>query len=79
MRMEIPEQYKYAVIPHIMVEGAAEAITFYAAAFGASELSRLEGKDGRVMHAEIRIQGSALMLGDAHQPFSPPGSAGASA
>jgi PhnB protein len=76
--MEIPKHYKYAVIPHIMVEGAAEAIKFYAAAFGASELFRLNGDNGRVVHAEISVQGSTLMLGDADAPFSPPGTAGPS-
>lgn len=35
--MTIPEQYKQAVSPHIMIDGAAEAITFYTAAFDASE------------------------------------------
>ncbi|MFI9363405.1 VOC family protein [Kitasatospora sp. NPDC053057] len=76
--MEIPEQYKYAVIPHVMIDGAAEAIKFYAAAFGASELVRLDGDDGRIMHAEISVHGSTLMLGDADAPFSPPGAGGPS-
>ncbi|MEU1619759.1 VOC family protein [Streptomyces sp. NPDC005722] len=66
--MEIPEQYKYAVIPHALVDGAAEAITFYAAAFGAEESFRLEGDDGRIVHAEITIHGSTLMLGDTEAP-----------
>ena len=76
--MEIPEHYKHAVIPHIIVDGAAEAIKFYTAAFGASEYFRLEGDAGRIVHAEIGIQGSTLMLGDAEAPFAPPGAAGAS-
>lgn len=75
--MEIPEQYKYAVIPHALVDGAAEAITFYAAAFGATESFRLEGDDGRIVHAEIRIHRSTLMLGDAEAPASPPSAAAA--
>lgn len=78
MRMKIPEQYKYGVIPHIMVDGAAEAIKFYVAAFGASEYVRLEGDDGRILHAEISILGSALMLGDADAPFSSPSAGGPS-
>ncbi|MGW7822078.1 VOC family protein [Streptomyces puniciscabiei] len=76
--MEIPAQYKYAVIPHVMVDGAAEAIKFYEAAFGASEHFRLEGDDGRIVHAEIGIHGSTLMLGDAVSPFSPPEAVGVS-
>jgi len=39
---------------------------------------RLEGDDGRIIHAEISIHGSALMLGDADAPFSPPSAIGAS-
>ncbi|WP_042416843.1 VOC family protein [Streptacidiphilus anmyonensis] len=77
--MEIPEQYKYAVIPHVMVDGAAEAITFYAAAFGASEVFRREGADGRIVHAEIRVHRSTLMLGDAHAPFASPAAGGPTA
>ncbi|WP_067185538.1 VOC family protein [Microtetraspora niveoalba] len=76
--MEIPEHYKYAVIPHIMVDGAAEAIKFYVKAFGASELFRLDGDEGRIVHAEISVQGSTLMLGDAEAPFSRPGEGGVS-
>ncbi|WP_433419212.1 VOC family protein [Microtetraspora malaysiensis] len=76
--MEIPEHYKYAVIPHIMVDGAAEAIEFYIKAFGASELFRLDGDEGRIVHAEISVQGSTLMLGDADARFPPPGEGGAS-
>jgi PhnB protein len=75
--MEIPGHYKYAVIPHIMVDGAAAAITFYAEAFGASELFRLDGDDGKIIHAEISVQGSTLMLGDAEASFASPGPGGA--
>ncbi|MFJ9776391.1 VOC family protein [Kitasatospora sp. NPDC101157] len=74
--MEIPERYKYAVIPHVMVDGAAEAIAFYVAAFGAQELMRLDGEDGRIVHAEISVHGSTLMLGDAGAPFAAPGAGG---
>ena len=76
--MKIPEQYQHAVIPHIMVDGAAEAIGFYIAAFGASEYFRLGGDAGRIVHAEIGIHGHTLMLGDADAPFAPPGAAGTS-
>lgn len=78
VHVTIPEHYQHAVIPHIVVNGAAEAIRFYTAAFGASEYFRLENDAGRIVHAEIGIHGHTLMLGDADAPFSPPGSAGAS-
>ncbi len=61
----IPDRYRYAVIPHIMVGDAAAAIDFYRRAFGAHEDFRLDGPDGRVLHAEISIGPSVLMLGDA--------------
>lgn len=64
----IPETYRNAVVAHIMIDGAAQAIDFYVRAFGAQQLFRLDGPDGRVLHAEIRIQGSTLMLGDPEGP-----------
>ncbi len=62
---EIPERYRYAVIPHIMVDDAAAAIDFYQRAFGAREDFRLDAPGGGILHAEITIGRSALMLGDA--------------
>ncbi|MEU5465800.1 VOC family protein [Streptomyces althioticus] len=62
---EIPARYQYAVVPHIMVDDAAAAIDFYRRAFGAREDFRLEAPGGGVLHAEITIGRSALMLGDA--------------
>ena len=59
----IPDGY-HTVTPAIIVRGAARAIEFYRTAFGAKELSRMEGPDGSVAHAEIRIGDSIVMLGD---------------
>jgi len=51
--------------PYLTVNGAAKAIEFYAAAFGATELYRLsDPKTGVVGHAEIMLNGSLLMLSD---------------
>jgi PhnB protein len=50
--------------PHLVVAGAAEAIRFYERAFGAKELMKMEGPDGKVMHACISINGSSVMLVD---------------
>ncbi|WP_405481867.1 VOC family protein [Streptomyces anulatus] len=73
----IPENYRNAVVAHIMVDGAANAIDFYTRAFGAEELFRLDGPDGRIVHAEVKIQGSTIMLGDAEGPlFSAPTAVG---
>ena len=59
----IPEGY-HSVTPYIVVDGAARAIEFYKQAFGATELFRMDGPDGRVAHAEIMIGDSHVMLGD---------------
>ena len=54
----------HAVTPHLVCAGAADAIEFYKKAFGATEEARLPGPDGKLMHAMIRIGGSAVMLAD---------------
>ena len=55
--------------PHLVVAGAADAITFYKKAFGAKELMRLEGQDGKLMHACILINGSSVMLVDENREW----------
>jgi PhnB protein len=60
----IPDRYRKAVVPHIYVARAAEAIEFYKRAFGAVELFRIADPDGRILHAEVSIHGSVVMLGD---------------
>lgn len=50
--------------PHIVCEGASDAIAFYRKAFDAQELARLPGPGGKVMHAAIRIGDSVVMLMD---------------
>lgn len=52
------------VTPHLIVAGAAKAIAFYKKAFAAEEIMRLEGPDGSMWHASIRIGGSPVMLVD---------------
>jgi uncharacterized glyoxalase superfamily protein PhnB len=54
----------HTVTPHLICAGAADAIEFYKKAFNAVEEVRLPGPQGRLMHAMIRIQGSAVMLVD---------------
>ncbi|MFF7381204.1 VOC family protein [Streptomyces griseoluteus] len=65
VRVEIPGRYRHAVIPHIMVEDAAAAIDFYERAFGAREDFRIDAPGGGILHAEVTIGRSVLMLGDA--------------
>jgi PhnB protein len=59
----VPDGYHTAT-PYLIVKGAAKAIEFYKQAFGATELERMEGPDGRIAHAELRIGNSIIMLGD---------------
>ena len=59
----IPDGF-HAVTPHLVCAGAAEAIDFYKKAFGAVEVTRLPGPNGRLMHAQIRIGDSSVMLVD---------------
>jgi uncharacterized glyoxalase superfamily protein PhnB len=50
--------------PHPVCAGAADAIEFYKQAFGAEEMIRLPGPDGKLMHASVCINGSMVMLVD---------------
>jgi len=54
----------HALTPHLICADAAAAIDFYKAAFGAVELVRLPGPQGKLMHGSVRIGDSALMLVD---------------
>ncbi|MBL8525070.1 MAG: VOC family protein [Betaproteobacteria bacterium] len=52
------------VTPHLVCAGAAAAIEFYKKAFGAEEIMRMPGMGDKLMHAQIRIGDSAVMLVD---------------
>jgi PhnB protein len=58
----IPAGYHTAT-PALLVSDPAKAIDFYKKAFGAVELSRFPGPDGKIMHAEFKIGDSPIMLG----------------
>jgi len=59
----IPAGY-HTVTPYLIVSGAARAIEYYKKAFGAEEIMRHGGPDGRIGHAEIKIGDSRVMLAD---------------
>ena len=59
----IPDGY-HTVTPHLAVRNAAKALEFYAKAFGAEETFRMPGPGGVIMHAEVRIGDSTVMLGE---------------
>ena len=64
MKVKAIPEGMHSVTPHLVCAGAANAIEFYKKAFGALELARLPGSQGRLMHAAIRIGDSTVMLAD---------------
>jgi PhnB protein len=60
----IPRGY-HSVTPFLAIQNVPQFIEFAKRAFGAKEIQRLEKPDGSVMHAEIRIGDSIIMVGDA--------------
>ena len=63
-----PEGYT-SVAPYLIVDGAERTIEFLMEAFGAAELRRFPAPDGGIMHAEVRIDDTVLMLGDSGPGF----------
>jgi PhnB protein len=59
----VPEGH-HTVTAHLILDHAAQAIDWYGKALGAEEVSRAVGPDGKIMHAEIRIGDSLIMLSD---------------
>lgn len=59
-----PKGYS-SLSPYIMVAGAQRLIDFLKRAFGATELRRYDMPDGTIMHAEVRIDDTVVMLADA--------------
>jgi PhnB protein len=69
----VPPVYAGRIVPYLLVDGAATAIEFYAAAFGAQELYRLPMPDGKIGHAEIVVNGAPVFLADAPDDMPGPG------
>src|ERR1700722_445229 len=59
----IPDGF-HTVKPHLIVKGAGKALDFYAQAFGAKEQVRMPGPGGSIMHAQMQIGDSIIMLAD---------------
>jgi PhnB protein len=53
-----------ALSPHLVVDDAVAAIDFYVKAFGAEEIGRVPGPDGKLVHAAVRINGFTVMFND---------------
>jgi hypothetical protein len=68
----IPDSGRYhTVTPTILVKDAAKLIEFVKQLFDAAEVERFEGPGGAVMHAEVKIGDSTVMLGDAQEEEFP--------
>jgi PhnB protein len=63
MPQPVPEGY-HTITPYLAVEDASAAIDFYERALGAKERVRMDGPGGSVMHAELEIGDSLIMLSD---------------
>ncbi len=59
----IPKGYN-TITPYLIIRGAAQAIDYYKKVFGAIEIMRMPGPDGKVGHAELKIGDSHFMLAD---------------
>ena len=69
----VPEGY-HTASPYLIVNNAAGALDFYKRAFEATETRRMATPDGKIMHAEMKIGDSVIMLSDefpSHQALGP--------
>ena len=69
MAKSSPPKGYHSVTPSIIVRDAAKAIDFYKEAFGAEEIGRMPAPDGSIMHAEIKIGDSLVMLGEENEQW----------
>ena len=65
-----PEGY-HTVTPYLIGRGTAELIDFLKQSFGAQERERHMRPDGTIMHAEVKIGDSVVMMGEASDEFKP--------
>ena len=65
-----PDTYN-SVSPYLIVKDANRTIGFLQGVFGATELRRFPGPSGRVMHAEVRIDDTVVMLADGADGWPP--------
>lgn len=59
----IPQGY-HSLTPYLIVNDATRAIEFYEKAFGAKELFRMPAPNGKIVHCELQIGDSRVMLAD---------------
>jgi len=64
MDSHVPSNWS-TVTPYLAVDGAEEMITFLQDVFGASVTEKIPGEGGKIMHSELKIGNSMVMLADA--------------
>jgi uncharacterized glyoxalase superfamily protein PhnB len=69
MAAKNPPKGYHTVTPSLIVRDANRAIAFYERALGAEEVSRMKGPDGSIMHAEIKIGDSIIMLSEENEQW----------
>jgi PhnB protein len=74
----VPQGY-HTVTPQLTLDNASQSIDWYKKALGAEEVSRNLGPDGKIMHAEIRIGDSRIMVNDVMMGKGPKGLGGSPA
>jgi PhnB protein len=65
-----PENYN-SVSPYLIVDGASQTIDFLVDVFDAEEIRRFPDGAGKLMHAEVRIDDTVIMLADATADWTP--------
>lgn len=65
-----PNEYS-TVSPYLIVNGASTTIVFLQRVFDAVELRRFASDDGKIRHAEVRIEDTVIMLADAAEDWPP--------
>lgn len=65
-----PKANQPMLVPHLVVDDAAAALDFYARAFGADEMARIPGPEGRLIHAALQINGFMVFLNDDFPEFN---------
>ena len=65
-----PDNYP-SVAPYLIVNGASATIDFLTRALGAVELRRFPDEDGKLRHAEVRIDDTVIMLADSTDGYPP--------
>jgi PhnB protein len=61
----------HAVTPYLLVADASRFIEFLQQAFGGVERERITRPSGTVLHAQVRIADSLLMIGEPQPPWKP--------